>query len=180
MRHRSRWGCLRAVRPIRAIRNWTGPPLRSGATEIRRSFSDGGRFAERRRRYGFHLWYDIRFDEDVPVSCPGRHLVASRRSACPAHLSDSAAGQWARYSGEMVYRPAAIGAARPSGRAVRRPGAAAAVALQQRRFHQTCRRGADIDLFEAWKTTAGDPAVIVAIMDGGVRWTIPTWRPTCG
>ena len=33
--------------------------------------------------------------------------------------------------------------------------------------------GADIDLFEAWKTTAGDPAVIVAIMDGGVQWDHP-------
>ena len=35
-----------------------------GATEIRRVFSDGGRFAERRRRYGLHLWYDVRFDEE--------------------------------------------------------------------------------------------------------------------
>lgn len=39
-----------------------------GATEIRRSFGEGGKFAERRRRYGFHLWYDIRFDEERPVS----------------------------------------------------------------------------------------------------------------
>ena len=39
-----------------------------GATEVRRVFSDGGRFAERRRRYGLHLWYDVRFDESVPVS----------------------------------------------------------------------------------------------------------------
>ena len=38
-----------------------------GATEVRRVFSDGGRFAERRRRYGLHLWYDVRFDESVPV-----------------------------------------------------------------------------------------------------------------
>ena len=39
-----------------------------GATEIRRVFRDGGRFAERRRRYGLHLWYDIKIGEDVPVS----------------------------------------------------------------------------------------------------------------
>ena len=39
-----------------------------GATEVVRVFNEGGRFAERRRKYGLHLWYDIRFDEDVPVS----------------------------------------------------------------------------------------------------------------
>ena len=39
-----------------------------GAVEVRRVFSDGGRFAERRRRYGLHLWYDIKIGEDVPVS----------------------------------------------------------------------------------------------------------------
>lgn len=39
-----------------------------GATEIRRVFRDGGRFEERHRRYGLHLWYDIRIADEVPVS----------------------------------------------------------------------------------------------------------------
>ena len=47
-----------------------------GATEIRRVFRDGGRFAERRRRYGLHLWYDIRFDEEIPVSRAGAEFAA--------------------------------------------------------------------------------------------------------
>lgn len=37
------------------------------ATEIDRVFSDGGRFAGRRRRYGLHLWYDIRIGEGIRV-----------------------------------------------------------------------------------------------------------------
>ena len=47
-----------------------------GATEVRRVFRDGGRFAERRRRYGLHLWYDIRFDEEIPVSRAGAEFAA--------------------------------------------------------------------------------------------------------
>ena len=39
-----------------------------GATEIRRVFSDGGKYAERRRKHGLHLWYDVKLGEEVPVS----------------------------------------------------------------------------------------------------------------
>ena len=39
-----------------------------GATEVRRVFRDGGRFAERRRRYGLHLWYEVRTDGRMPVA----------------------------------------------------------------------------------------------------------------
>ena len=39
-----------------------------GAVEVRRVFSDGGRFAERRRRYGLHLWYEVRTDGRMPVA----------------------------------------------------------------------------------------------------------------
>lgn len=39
-----------------------------GATEVRRVFHEGGRFAERRRKFGLHLWYDVKFDDTLPVS----------------------------------------------------------------------------------------------------------------
>ena len=41
-----------------------------GATEIRRVYADGGRFAERRRRFGLHRWYDIKIDENIPLPVP--------------------------------------------------------------------------------------------------------------
>ena len=145
-----------------------------GATEIRRSFSDGGRFAERRRRYGFHLWYDIRFDEDVPVSraqdgissLPGVAHVQPIYRIVPL---DNGRG----IPGEMVYRPAAIGAARPSDEPFDDPGLPQQWHYNNEGSIRRAVEGADIDLFEAWKTTAGDPAVIVAIMDGGVQWDHP-------
>ncbi len=145
-----------------------------GATEIRRSFSDGGRFAERRRRYGFHLWYDIRFDEDVPVSraqdgissLPGVAHVQPIYRIVPL---DNGRG----IPGEMVYRPAAIGAARPSDEPFDDPGLPQQWHYNNEGSIRRAVEGADIDLFEAWNTTAGDPAVIVAIMDGGVQWDHP-------
>lgn len=41
---------------------------RIGAVGISRVFDDGGKFAERRRRYGLHLWYEIAIRETVPVA----------------------------------------------------------------------------------------------------------------
>lgn len=33
--------------------------------------------------------------------------------------------------------------------------------------------GSDIGLFKAWKTTTGDPRVVVAVLDGGIQWDHP-------
>lgn len=38
---------------------------------------------------------------------------------------------------------------------------------------QTAREGADINVEEAWKLTAGDPKIIVAVVDEGVKYTHP-------
>ncbi|MCH5330820.1 MAG: S8 family serine peptidase [Alistipes sp.] len=40
-------------------------------------------------------------------------------------------------------------------------------------IHESAKVGADINVAEAWKLTAGDPRVIVAIVDGGVKYTHP-------
>lgn len=37
----------------------------------------------------------------------------------------------------------------------------------------TARRGADVDVADAWKLTGGDPRVIVAVLDEGVKYTHP-------
>lgn len=37
----------------------------------------------------------------------------------------------------------------------------------------TARRGADVDVVDAWKLTGGDPRVIVAVLDEGVKYTHP-------
>lgn len=86
-----------------------------GATEIRRVFRDGGRFEERHRRYGLHLWYDIRIADEVPVSraraemvsLPGVDVVEPvyRVRLAEAHVVPDIS--------DRLYRPFSEGEARP-------------------------------------------------------------------
>ena len=39
-----------------------------GASKIERVFPYGGKFEPRMQKAGLHLWYDIEFDENIPVS----------------------------------------------------------------------------------------------------------------
>jgi len=65
-----------------------------GAVGLVRVFAGGGRFAERRRRYGLHLWYEVHTDGSMPVgqcvrlfgSLPG--VTAAERLA-RAELAES-------------------------------------------------------------------------------------------
>ncbi len=42
------------------------------------------------------------------------------------------------------------------------------------------KAGCDVNAVEAWKTCAGDPSIIVAVLDEGVMYTHPDLAPTCG
>ena len=46
-----------------------------GATEVRPVFNVGGKYEARHRKYGLHLWYDVKFDETVPVSRAASEFV---------------------------------------------------------------------------------------------------------
>src|SRR5699024_117259 len=47
-----------------------------GATEIRQVFPTDPRFEARHRRYGLHLWFDIRLGDEVPVSRAEQELAS--------------------------------------------------------------------------------------------------------
>lgn len=144
-----------------------------GATEVVRVFNDGGRFAERRRKYGLHLWYDIRFDEDVPVSRAKSGLdelpwIEYANPIPQIRLSDESPSMPA----ELVYTPS-VAAERPL-----EPPFDDPMLPDQWHYNNDGRMknsvvGADINAFEAWKVTAGRPEVIVAVMDQGVEWSHP-------
>lgn len=142
---------------------------RLGATEIRRVFAEGGRFAERRRRFGLHLWYDIRIGDDVPVT-----RAAGDLASVPgvSHVQPVYRIRWADnprvLPAEYLYTPV---------RAKFADGAAPVNDPEigkQWHYHNdgsawAWKTGADINLFEAWeKFNAGRPEVIVAVVDMGV------------
>ena len=146
-----------------------------GATEIRRVFSDGGKYAERRRKHGLHLWYDVKLGEEVPVSRAeaGMRTLPGVQYAIPLYrlvpdeaqiVPDMAAEL--QYEGVMA---AALDASRP----VVEPPFNDELLGQQWHYYNTgldegTAEGADINLYAAWAKEAGDPSVIVAVLDSGV------------
>lgn len=42
---------------------------------LSRTFQDGGRYEERMRREGLHLWYNVQFDESLPLTKAGHDLI---------------------------------------------------------------------------------------------------------
>ena len=143
-----------------------------GATEIRRVFRDGGRFEARRRRYGLHLWYDIRIDEEVPVS-----RAQAEMAALPGVEVV-----------EPIYRMRRLDAVAVPADAFYEPPVAMEgegqlpfddpMLAQQWHYHNDgsvnlAKAGADMNLFEGWKTTAGSREVIVAVTDAGVQYDHP-------
>lgn len=140
-----------------------------GATEVVRVFEDGGKFAERRRKHGLHLWYDVRFDESVPVS-----RASTEFSSLPfveivepiyqiRHVDEN----MTFLSQELLYTPSLSLAAegefpfddpmlKDQWHYNNKGGAPGFVA------------GADINLFEAWKIETGKPNVIVSVHDEGI------------
>ena len=137
-----------------------------GAVSMRPLFNVQGRFAERKRRAGMHLWYEVRFDESVPVADVCRRLRAERSLRCVEFCMTPE-----RIVSEAV--PAAECVAQTRSAAAGDPRLA-----DQWHYVNTgdyaafdAVPGADINLSDAWSMTAGSPDVTVAVLDSGVRLT---------
>ena len=145
-----------------------------GATEVRRVFHEGGRFAERRRKFGLHLWYDVKFDDTLPVSRAQAELgslsaVAHVQPVYTIRMFD--AGN--TLPEEAVYVPAQRRAERAGTGPFDDPGLPKQWHYNNDGSGSKWVEGSDINLFEAWEVTAGDPSVIVAVTDHGVEYDHP-------
>ena len=145
-----------------------------GATEVGRVFHEGGRFAERRRKFGLHLWYDVKFDDTLPVSRAQAELgslsaVAHVQPVYTIRMFD--AGN--TLPEEAVYVPAQRRAERAGAGPFDDPGLPKQWHYNNDGSGTKWVEGSDINLFEAWEVTAGDPSVIVAVTDHGVEYDHP-------
>ena len=145
-----------------------------GATEVRRVFHEGGRFAERRRKFGLHLWYDVKFDDTLPVSRAQAELgslsaVAHVQPVYTIRMFD--AGN--TLPEEAVYVPAQRRAERAGAGPFDDPGLPKQWHYNNDGSGTKWVEGSDINLFEAWEVTAGDPSGIVAVTDHGVEYDHP-------
>lgn len=139
--------------------------LEIGAADMERVFPYAGKYEERTRKEGLHLWYDIKFDESRPLT----RAVSDAKKLPGVEIV------------EEIYRPVlapykmlpanTLTTKSEGGNPFNDPKLSA-----QWHYHNTggtprSVAGADINLFEAWKKETGKPNVIVAIVDEGIDVT---------
>lgn len=141
---------------------------------LERVFPEAGDHEVRTREAGLHKWYVFSFDDDQDLD------EAARRLASVAEIStiQFSAKRQRNFDGQAYpFRESAHGQTRSLIRSdFNDPNlfwqwhyinnADQAVAT-------TAQVGADINVAEAWKLTGGDPRIIVAIVDEGVKYTHP-------
>ncbi|MDO4692739.1 MAG: S8 family serine peptidase [Porphyromonadaceae bacterium] len=144
------------------------------ATHLERVFPYAGKYEERTRREGLHLWYDITLDETLSLA----EAREARQKAMEVALQSSEVT-----SAELVYvvdlPQSKVTYLEPSQlrglRAETKLPTDDPLLPKQWHYHNDGSLirsvvGADINLFEAWKQTVGRPEVIVSVVDGGIDY----------
>ena len=142
-----------------------------GATSVERTFPYAGKFEKRTRKEGLHRWYDVYFDEKIPLTKAGEELS----------LIDEL--------GYVEYRPKMVrvesqdvswrsGGLTNSDISLSSKGKTDIFddPYLSRQWHyynsgafQGAKAGCDINVLPVWKDiTVGSPEVIVAVVDGGI------------
>lgn len=141
-----------------------------GATSMERVFPYAGKFEERTRKEGLHLWYDIRFDKQKPVTRVAEDIINIPGVDYVEKLYDP---QLPPY--QMV-RAKESSSTRAANMPFDDPQLPLQWHYQNFGTYPKSVAGADINLFEAWKKETGKPNVIVSIVDGGVDFSHPDLR----
>ncbi|MDR1755659.1 MAG: S8 family serine peptidase, partial [Culturomica sp.] len=139
-----------------------------GVFKVERTFPPAGKFEKAQQAAGLDLWYDLYFQQSLPVT---RALKGLETLVEIDKI-------------EPVLKIRRVGAAsRSAAPVVATPGAAVFAfndPLLPKQWHYynsgedkaltRAKQGADINLLSAWEITAGHPSVIVAIVDGGIDY----------
>lgn len=134
-----------------------------GAVSMERVFPYAGKFEERTRNEGLHLWYDIQFDKSKPVTRVSKDIksiagvdyveVIYNPQIPPYKILRSEGSSTTTRAGNMPFDDPEL-----------------SLQWHYKNFGTFSKSiaGADINLFEAWKKETGKPNVIVSVVDGGI------------
>ena len=144
---------------------------RAGTGDIRivsmkRLFPFAGKFEERTRKAGLHLWYEVEFDEQTPVTRALALLgdTTEIEIAEPVYVIRNAGRE-----GTVPVRSA--GERSSDGTApFNDPGLSRQWHYSNTGELPNSVEGADINLFAAWQKNQGSREVIVAVIDGGIDY----------
>lgn len=140
--------------------------MKIGASKIERVFPYAGKFEARTRQAGLHLWYDVYFDNNIPIT-----RAIADFSTLPEIDIVEPVRKIVRFGGEVI--PVSVSQVKTL--------VAAAQPFNDPRLPDQWHydnpgtlaysiAGADINLFSAWTTCTGDPEVIVSVVDGGIDY----------
>ncbi len=133
------------------------------ALSIRRVFPYAPKNEAQRAKYGLDRWYEITFDESVSTAEAISRLkktagVQNAHGIVPMELKENATFR------KVTSMPKAATTNMP----FNDPRLSAQWHYHNDGSLAQSKAGADINLFEAWKTTTGSDKVTVAIIDGGI------------
>lgn len=153
-----------------------------GVVRLERVFPVDERHEERTRAAGLHRWYEVTFDEGVNLDHVADAMAQvgqvnlveyNTRVVC---MGDEAQPKMVNAAATAV-KQQSVPATRVS------PYPAFNDPQLSRQWHYIntgspsvysgAREGADVNCLEAWPITAGDPRVVVAVIDGFVKYTHP-------
>ena len=149
----------------------------AGTVRFERLFPSGGRFEERTRREGLHLWYYAQYDPAVPTSEMAAMLSACKDIEVIEYSLPAVSSDYTRIP-VPAEAPAATRAVGDQVRNIPFPfnESERAQSLQWHYnntgnvYSQTTRLGADANVYAAWQLATGNPDVIVAVVDQGVKY----------
>lgn len=151
----------------------------TGAVSLRRIFPCDPRHEERTRAAGLHRWYMAEFSGECAIESVARRFAGVAEvqfvqfntelqradrdlRAVPLHRAAAATDDvTTRADGQMPFNDPYL----PRQWNMNNTGL--------KSIAQTARAGADVDAFEAWRICTGDPRVVVAVVDEGVKYTHP-------
>jgi subtilisin family serine protease len=136
---------------------------------LKRTFPYAGRFEARTRKEKLHLWYDVEFDEQVPVTHAGKAL-GGVKGIRKVEYRPVAVKLW---DDHVIY----------AGQQTTAPVPSAAMPFDDPRLPDQWHyyndgsgtnyvAGADINVFDVWsRNITGSREVIVGVIDGGIDYT---------
>ena len=137
----------------------------NGIARMRRLFPDGGKFEERQRRYGLHLWYRVEYDESAGITKSGTSLDIPGVEIIEFNPRI-----------EIVGNPKVVAYAEP--RSAGSPAASAPFndPMLERQWHyynngsaMSSVSGCDINVYPVWRNyKTGSADIIVGVVDQGV------------
>ena len=141
-------------------------------SSLQRLFPCDPRSEERTRAAGLHKWYELTFSSEYDLNAAAEKLAGTSQVE-NVQFNTRLEKNWDQ---KAMPLSAARQAVRPSVLPFNDPQ----LYLQWHYINRgdgivdpTARVGADIDVADAWAITAGDPRVIVAVVDEGVKYTHP-------